>query len=307
MTNPVDVDAKSWLASFQSEDVYGPRHVLDTLSSLVASLRVRDFSLSGRRCLEVGCGAHQPLAVASLLYLNGASFVLANDLVPAEDIERSAVLLHEMLKYAARYPTLFHLTPCSVQVYQRRLADFDLDSLARGDLYAGCAHVPIRHVVASLFELLPSTGRFDLIFSRAVLEHFLDFDRLCQSLFELSNDDAVGCHFHDFVDHRYYKSGKYHPWSFLAESEDWAQGVPAADVSNRLRLSEVSAALDRSGFDVHVTWSEREIVPPYILAGIRPPFRHMSDDDLSILRAMLLLQVRNRQPVIPAESLQYHP
>lgn len=289
-------NGSNWLDSFEPSDVYGPRHVLDTLAGLVDCLKVRDLSVRGRRCLELGCGAHQPVAVASLLYLNGASSVVANDLKPAIDPKRSAVLLSELLQYAARNPEHFQMTPGPLEGFQLRLNNFDLDALASGDLYAGCVNVPIKHVVASLFDLQPSMGPFDLITSRAVLEHFLDFESLCQMLFRLSSPHAVGCHLHDFVDHRYYKSGQYHPWSFLEEMEDWTKGVNPADVSNRLRLSQVIEALERSGFDVHVTWTDRQVVPPDIFARMMPPFRFMSEEDLSTLRARLLLDVRGSIP-----------
>lgn len=283
-------DTSGWLATFDRTDVHGPSHVLDSLTSLIGCLTKRGFTVAGRRCLDLGCGAHQPLAVASLLYANGASSVVANDIEPAKDPARSARLLHDLLRHAIRSPEHFLVVGGAAHEYQRRLAAFDLDALAAGDLSAGCARTPIRHVVTSVFALPESTERFDLVTSRAVLEHFLDFDAVCRTLFDLTTAAGVGCHLYDFCDHRHYKSARYHPWSFLQEAEDWADHVPAADVSNRLRLSEVTAALERAGFAVDVRWCQRAPVPPEVREAIRPPFSRMSEDDLSVLRAMLLLE-----------------
>lgn len=283
-------DTAVWLETFARGDVYGPRHVLNSLTSLVGWLKKRGFTLSGRRCLDLGCGAHQPLAVASLLYVNGARAVVANDIVPAADPARSARLLHDLLCHAIRSPAHFHVGDVAVDEYRRRLAAFDLEALAAGDLSGGCARTPIRHVVTSVFALQESVGRFDLVSSRAVLEHFLDFDAVCRVLFELTAAGGVGCHLYDFCDHRHYRSPRYHPWSFLAEAEDWAADVPAADVSNRLRLSHVASALERAGFAVDAVWCQRQPVPPEVRAGIGPPFNHLSEDDLSVLRAMLVLE-----------------
>ena len=60
--------------------------------------------------------------------------------------------------------------------YLARIYSFDLKALREGDLDTGLANVPIKHIVTNIYKPAIKSGSIDIMSSRAVLEHFLDFE-----------------------------------------------------------------------------------------------------------------------------------
>ena len=122
--------------------------------------------------------------------------------------------------------------------------------------------------------------------SRAVLEHFLDFEMACHKLWALMSPGSVAYHEIDLVDHRAYGSLKYHWWSFLAEDEQWSDGL-----CNRLRASEIREYFERTGFEI-IAYDARDKVemPIEFRKQLKGRFASMSDEELNSIRVVFLIK-----------------
>ena len=134
-------------------------------------------------------------------------------------------------------------------------------------------------------------GNFDLIVSRAVLEHVLDLPGAFQAMDELLADDGVLVHKVDLSDHGMFTGGGHHPLTFLRLSDRtyrWMgaeQGIP-----NRERLQIYRDLIDGLGYDYRILISgaishEGELVPA--VAELEPDMRRACEDLVADIRPRL--------------------
>lgn len=139
--------------------------------------------------------------------------------------------------------------------------------------------------------------KFDLVLSRAVLEHVRDVDRLYAELDGLLSDDAMLIH---KVDLRCHGFRMNHELDFLLFPERLWRGVTThIGEPNRVRYPDYLAAGERHGF-VPVYARSTHVIPLADVRRVRGslavPFRDMSDDVLSVL-GFWMVQVRKGHPL----------
>jgi len=147
-------------------------------------------------------------------------------------------------------------------------------------------------------ETLRAAGtKFDLVLSRAVLEHVRDVDRLYGDLEGLLSDDAVLIH---KVDLRCHGFRLNHELDFLLFPERvWRRLTTHIGEPNRVRYPDYLAVGEKHGF-VPVYASSTHVIPLEDARRVRKnlavPFRDMADDVLSVL-GFWMVQVRKGHPL----------
>jgi hypothetical protein len=264
---------------------YNPQFVRVTAKSAYDAL-VQHVSIKDKTYCEIGCGEHHPYGTSAIMYINGVSSAIATDLRDT-DRKRAAEALYDLLLDCLAHPEDWHWSALSRDDYLERIYSFNIKALREGDLNAGIAAVPIKHVVTNIYEPAIQTESIDLMSSRAVLEHFLDFELACKKLYSLMSADSVAYHKIDLVDHRGYdESLNYHWWSFLAENEQWS-----GDAGNRLRSSEIREYFEKTGFEIlSYDDKERAEMPIDFRKKLKGRFAEISDEELSIIRIACVLR-----------------
>ena len=97
---------------------------------------------------------------------------------------------------------------------------------------------------------------------------------------------GVAYHLIDLVDHRSYVSLDYHQWSFLAEDEQWSDGV-----CNRLRANEIYEYFERTGFEIVAYDVTKKVEMPIgFRKQLKGRFASMSDEELNTLQIACLIK-----------------
>lgn len=155
------------------------------------------------------------------------------------------------------------------------------------DVLEGC------RMHASLDALVRGGRRFDLVVSRAVLEHVRDLRGLFAAVSEVVTDDAILVH---KIDLRSHGLEHAHPLDFLRFSERaWRAMSSHIDVPNRERMP----AYFDLGF--HTAWAATtHVIDAHRARDVRddlaPRFRTMSPDELAVL-GLWLVQVGPKHPL----------
>jgi SAM-dependent methyltransferase len=254
---------------------FGPLRIHEVASEGYHLLR--EFTpIEGKAYCDLGCGTMHPLGIAAIFYLNGAAHTLSTDLFPADE-RRAAEALADLLWDCF----------CSMEkwcwsgntgLFRERLEQFDILALRSGNLKTGTAKVPMRHVVTDIHSPSLQPNSIDLMSSRAVLEHFLDFGTAVRRLYDLMRSGGVAAHVIDIIDHRHYNDPEaFHYFSFLAEGGDWSDGLV-----NRLRSSEIKIHFQQAGFEIFKYEEIRYEMPTGFRDKITGRFRSMSIEELSV-------------------------
>lgn len=264
---------------------YGVSFVHDNVEPVFAALTESGATVQGKSFCDLGCGTHHPLGTAAIMYINGAASASATDIQDC-DRRRAAEALYDLLQECLTFPDDWRRSSLPEGEFIARLREFDLKALRDGDFDAGLASTPLRHLVASIYNSSIPPGSIDIMSSRAVLEHFLDLDSACRTLWTWMSPGGLGYHFVDLVDHRAYTSTKYHWWSFLAEDDGWSDGL-----CNRLRASEIRASLERAGFEILACdVAARAEMPDAFSRQLKGRFAAMTDEELSTIRIVCLVK-----------------
>jgi hypothetical protein len=277
---------------------YGPLFVWDNARPVFDKLAEHNLSLEGKVYCDLGCGTHHPYGTSAIMYINGAASTIATDLIDT-DKKRAAEALYELLQDCLANPDVWHWSDLSRGEYLDRVQSFNFKALRVGDLEAGIGSAPLRHIIASIYETAIEPDSIDIMSSRSVLEHLLDFEEACNRLFVLMSPSGVAYHLIDLVDHRAYGSPKHHWWSFLAEDEHWSD-----DLCNRLRASEISEFFERTGFEI---LSYNAIAKAEMPGGFRKQlkgqFASMSNEELELIRIACLIKKPQERSVLPAPKI----
>jgi len=152
-------------------------------------------------------------------------------------------------------------------------------------------------VVHTTAGALRNAGRFDVIVSRAVLEHVRDLHALFETVMSVAADDAVWIH---KVDLRNHGVAHDHALDFLRfPRRVWTAMSSHIDLPNRERAPTYFAVADRVG--LHTTWAATTHVmddgdTARVRSELAPPFRGMGTAELSVL-GLWLVQVGPRHPL----------
>jgi SAM-dependent methyltransferase len=241
--------------------------------------------------LELGCGVHDPLAMATGCYLNGFEPCIGVDIAPPAYEPYSAMSMYDVLANVHASPQDYCLPGVVPETLLARARDLDIEAFARGDFAAGFAKlggkVQFQPVDVAHAQVEPSS--LTLLMSFAVLEHVSDIDAVCAALFSFMRPGGLVFHFIDLVDHRSYWNAvtatgeRYGPLSFLAEEH-----APAN--MNRLRAPEIAEAHRRAGFEILKDERRRVDVPEDIRKNMVERFRRMPLEDAATIKQNLLVR-----------------
>ncbi len=226
---------------------------------------------------DLGCGIYHPYGISVVMYLNGAASTIALDLHETDN-QRAAEAIADLLCDCICLPELWNWSGIDTNEFLRRAKQFDLCALRSGRLNDGLKELPLKHVVTDIHKPALKEGSIDLMTSRGVLEHFLDFGVAVDRLFALMRSGGVAFHHIDLVDHRAYENKDYHYWSFLAEKGDWTDGIV-----NRLRSCEIRLCFERAGFQVLRYENRIGSMPDGFKDRIVGRFRQMSEEELNVI------------------------
>ena len=132
----------------------------------------------------------------------------------------------------------------------------------------------------------------DLVFSKSVLEHVrrAEFAGLLAETFRVLRPGGIAHHRIDLMDHL---GGALNNLRFRHDFWESQFVVNSGFYSNRLRHSEIVAAMRAAGFELAVTHVRRWPAPTLPRSKLAAPFRTFSDDELRIANFGVLL----RKPV----------
>jgi SAM-dependent methyltransferase len=247
----------------------------------------------GQRFCDLGCGVFHPFGISTVMYLNGAATTIGLDLHHS-DPRRAAEALADLLMECLAFPERWHWSEVSRNEFIDRIRQFNLAALMEGDLRQGVGTLPLRHCVTDIHSPALAEGSIDIMTSRAVLEHFLDFGRAVERFYALLSPGGIASHVIDLVDHRAYEGPGHHYWSFLAEGDEWSDGLV-----NRLRSCEIRPHFERVGFEVLHYENVCGTMPAGFLRQVKGRFAAMSAEELSVTGVRCVL----RKPVQQTASL----
>jgi SAM-dependent methyltransferase len=193
-------------------------------------------AIEGASVLEVGPG--DSFGVALRFLADGAARVVAIDrFVTFRDSEQQR--------------RIYRLMRERLGAEQReRLAEVlsEDGTLAPGERLRVIEGVPIEAAPASL-----GTAAFDLIVSRAVMEHVLDLDSAFDAMDSLLRRGGRMAHEVDLRDHDIFSAGGQHPLTFLTVS-DWVYRLMGASGGqpNRRLVDYYRDVAERLGYDASV-------------------------------------------------------
>lgn len=261
---------------WQKLGVFSPGFMLDA-DYAIAVFR-RHFERAGRPAagftfLELGPG--DSLATAAVAWAHGAS---AGWLVDAGAYASRDI---------AAYRPLFAALAARRQALSLPRDAQDLAACASLDELLAMTHCIYREDGLAGLRAVPA-GSIDLVLSQATLEHVPrgEFDATMRELHRAMKPGAVASHQVDFKDHL---GGGLHNLRFsdgLWERPWFARR--SGFYTNRLRLSEVVAALRGAGFSTEI--AERRVWDSLPLArdALARQFQRLSDDDLKTSGAALI-------------------
>jgi hypothetical protein len=245
--------------------------------------------IEGKSYFDLGCGEHNPYGMSALMYLNGAEQTVALDLDPAEP-RRSAEVLADFLMECLAEPEAWNRQGLAPDSFLSRVRRFNLKALRAGDLAAGLAGLPLRHLQANVLDAVTDGLQVDLMSSRSVLEHVDHFPKVAARLAGMMKPGGLAYHTIDLVDHRAYTDpGHCHYWSFLAEGDDYNDRQPYGFV-NRLRATEIRRCFEQAGFEILRYDVDRQPMPEGFRAKLTDKFAGPSDEELSATGVYCLLR-----------------
>lgn len=247
----------------------------------------KQHGLSGRDTfVDFGCGAHEPLGLATFFYANGFKRAFGNDFLPLRSPEYAALSMYDILSYMRNFPEEFLAFDQTETAYSKRLAEFDLKRLMKGDFEGGVSGAgdAVKFLSCDIRDSGLDPESVSYLVSFAVFEHVLEIDSVCAYLFERSEPGGLQHHFIDLADHRAYRhDGVFNKFSFLTEDE-------AAPNLNRLRASEHIAAFEAAGFEILHSERQFEEIPPDTFERFLPKWRDMPLEDQQAITLTVTLR-----------------
>lgn len=253
---------------------YGPEKLRGKAANLARMVK-RHGLRSRRTFVDLGCGAHEPLAMATYFYANGFENAFGSDFMPISDESYAALSMYDVISSMFMFPERYMMEGTDQADYLARLRNFDAAALSKGDLAWGLRNVAeqVAFKCCDIVEAGIAPGSVSFLISYAVFEHVMDVPGVTKHIYELMEPGGLGFHYIDLADHRAYRhDGDYNEFSFLTEET-------CAPNLNRLRASEQIAAFKAVGFEILETQHKRIPVPETTRAAYLPRFAAMSEED----------------------------
>jgi hypothetical protein len=256
---------------------YGPERVREVAREGFEHIS-KYCSMEGKRYCDLGCGTFHPFGVSAVMFLNGVGSTISLDLEHSDHV-RAAEALYDLLADCIVFPEKWHWSGGSTEAFLAGVRRFNLEALKQGKLVDGISHLPMGYAVTDIHSPQIEPDSIDVMTSRAVLEHFLDFGTAVERLFSIMAPGGVAFHSIDLVDHRAYKSKDFHYWSFLSEGPDWSDGV-----CNRLRSKEIRPVLEKAGFEIASYKEKTSDMPEGFISHVSPHFLDkMTPEELEVI------------------------
>ena len=240
----------------------------------------------GKTFLDFGCGAHDPIALASYYYCNGFERAVACDLLKPRNPAYSAMAMYDILADIALKPKRYLRPEADPELFRRRIEEFDFEAFASGDFYGGFGGMKgkIDYEIKNLVELPIESGELGYVVSFAVFEHVDHLEEVNTWLFDRTTPGGLHYHFIDMADHRFYTPGSgFNEFSFMAEETGPSN-------LNRVRASEHLKAFERAGFEVVRTTTTEAVMPPETKAALLPKFAAMTEADQNTTKLHVTLR-----------------
>jgi SAM-dependent methyltransferase len=240
----------------------------------------------GGAFVELGCGAHDPLALSTYYFLNGFEPCYGVDLLEPRNELYSALSMYDILSNVRSFPRRYCRTGTDPHELLGRLQELNLAAFERGKFDEGFGKARDKVVFKPVDVVKAGIGKgsVSLLVSFAVLEHVSDIKGVCESLFDLLKPGGVAFHFVDLADHRAYRGDpNFGPLSFLIEPD-------APKNMNRLRAPEITEMHQRTGFEILKDVRGMVDMPKEIEAKLLPRFRSMALDDVRAIKQQLLVR-----------------
>jgi SAM-dependent methyltransferase len=278
--------------SFVSKFIQGSgtaKHGYRKLLSKVANLERHLASAvvpEGGSFVDLGCGAHDPLALSTYYYANGFRSAHAYDLLAPRHPMFSALAMYDLLANMRLFPERYCRNGVSPETVLARIGDFDVEAFEAGDLERGLRNMGGK-VTLDARDLVQGDlepGSVSLLVSFAVLEHVSDLPGVSSYIYRLLKPGGVAFHFVDLADHRSYRADSgIGPLGFLCEET-------APPHMNRIRAPQQLAAQREAGFEILSEARQKVVLPEGIRANLIPRFADLSDDDLATIGLTVVLR-----------------
>jgi SAM-dependent methyltransferase len=266
-------------------------------------------NLRGRRILELGPGDNYGVAL-HFLACGAARVTLVDRFATRRD------QAHQARIYQALLDSLDE---------RRRASIGDAIRLDGGIMFDQQRLHAMEGVTVEDLEENLEPGTFDLVVSRAVLEHVADPDRAMAAIDQMLAPGGLMLHKVDFRDHGMFSTSGAHPLTFLTIPErlyrlmsrnsgrpnrrlmDWYRAKLASlDYEAQLLVTklvgmngEVEPHVERISLDSPDGRRTRELVRS-IRPRLRPTFRELDDVDLGVAGIFIVARKRGSRPVLPA-------
>ena len=240
----------------------------------------------GGAFVEFGCGAHDPVALATYYHANGFPEAIGIDLLSPRNPFYSAYSMYDIIANMRLFPKRYCLEGTLPAQLLQRIRDFDVRAFENGDFDAGLAKMNgrVRLDVGDLSSSSLQAGSVSLLVSFAVFEHVSDMPAVCKKIYDLLRPGGIAYHFIDMADHRSYRrDGTYHELSFLTESE-------APPNMNRLRAHQQVAAQEAAGFEIVRQARDAMPMTDELRRSLVPPFSSMREEDVAVTKLHLVVR-----------------
>ena len=236
--------------------------------------------------VEFGCGAHDPIALSVLYYLNGWKPCHAIDLLKPRNEIYSALSMYDIISNIRCFPQRYCFDGTNVTDLVDKISHFDLAAFEAGDFFGGFERIQsdINYEPIDILESSIKENSISRVASFAVLEHVDDIDSICEKLHQVVRPGGIVSHFVDLVDHRVYRRDpQFNSFTFLTE-EDAPKGM------NRLRASEISESHERHGFEILRDKRQSQIIPEETKQQLLPRYHRMRLEDVSVIKQHLVVR-----------------
>lgn len=240
----------------------------------------------GGTFIELGCGAHDPLALATYFYVNGFKPAFGIDLLAPRSEQYSAASMYDIIANMRAFPERYCRPGGDPSEVLRRSMDFDLAAFESGDFWAGFARIAdqVAFKECDIVEAGIEKSSVSFLISFAVLEHVSDIEGVCGTIFDILKPGGIAFHFVDLSDHRAYRGGaSLGPFHFLTEEEGPSN-------LNRLRAPEITAAHNKAGFEILKDTRWKAPMSEEVRRRLLPHFREMRPDDVRVIKQQLLVR-----------------
>lgn len=257
---------------------------------------LRHADILDKVILDFGCGCQEALAIAVLLWANGARGVLAVDSDPLVSESRTGRFLYDFIITCLIQPEPFVWEQTQIAEFRHKLLSLDLRAFRSGYISPLFTAAPILHAVGDILELDLPDGKIDGMVSQSVFEHVGNCEQVLRQLHRKLVPGGLLCSAIDFRDHRFYTEGSS-PWRYLLDDGDYYPGY-----INKMRFSQMMELFKTCGFSVVSNDLVEDQPPADILENILPKYRDLSLADIRINACYTLFKKQGDPGLVAASA-----